>query len=124
MTARAVVAIEINMSKFRTSTTILLGMTFFHSDTFSLRENAVISQVCFITTSKNMVKFHAHICNGSTAIAMALFFWVWCSPFEELLWGQHPFLYKVIQQQANAFSGDGPAFKYHLNASLHEHIQQ
>lgn len=92
-------------------TTILLGM------------KTVISQVRFIATSKNMGKLSfTHISVMETQLL--LFFWVRCSPFEELLWGEHPFLYKVIEQQANAFSGDGPAFKYHLNASLHEHIQQ
>lgn len=48
----------------------------------------------------------------------------WCSPFVELVWGQRPFLHKVVQKQANALPGDGPAFEYHLNAPLHEHVEQ
>lgn len=47
-----------------------------------------------------------------------------CSPFVELLRGQRPLLHEVVQQQADALPGDGPAFEDHLNAPLHEHVEQ
>lgn len=46
------------------------------------------------------------------------------SPFVELLRGQRSLLHEVVEQQANALSGDGPPLEDHLNAPLHEHVEQ
>lgn len=69
MTARAVVAMEINLSKFRTSTTILLGMTSCRTkDVFSLRETQSFPNCVLLPLRKILLKFDAHICNGNPAI--------------------------------------------------------
>lgn len=71
MTASAVVAMDINLQKIRTSTTMLLGMTYCERRkcilTYNIVQgNTVIPQLCLVTFQKYWLSF-AQNCNGNPA---------------------------------------------------------
>lgn len=71
MTASAVVAMDINLQKIRTSTTMLLGMTYCDRRKYILthnivQENTVIPQLCLVTFQKYWLGFAQNF-NGNPA---------------------------------------------------------